>query len=351
MRYSLFFILTLLIISCNKDPDETNPVSSESNFSNGILVLNEGLFQQNNSTLSWIDLASNEVTNQVFLAQNNRPLGDTGNDMGRYGNKVYIVVNTSSTIEVIDRSSLKSIKQINLQLNNQGQQPRTIDFFNGKAYISSYDGYINVLDTTSLTIVNRIEVGSNPEGVTINNGYLYASNSGGLSFPDVDSTVFQIDLNTNQVIDTFVVGNNPGDIDSDLQGDIYVVKRGDYSSNDPSELIRISNDGSITNTGINASSITKHQDYLYISYYNYDNGESQVLVYDMLQESILTSNLIEASLVQTLYGALPTEHGSIYALDAMNFTNSGYIREFSSTGSLIQSFHVGLNPTKLLIYD
>jgi hypothetical protein len=338
-------------MSCNKDPDETDPNTSESIFNNGLLVLNEGLFQQNNSTLSWIDLTSDEVTNQVFLAQNNRPLGDTGNDMGNYGSKIYIVVNASSTIEVVDKSSLKSIKQISLQLNNQGQQPRSIEFYDGKAYISSYDGYVNVLDTSSLTIVDRIEVGANPEGITTSDGYLYVSNSGGLSFPDVDSTVFKVDLNSNLVIDTFIVGNNPGDIDSDLQGDLYVVKRGDYSSNDPSELIRISNNGVITNTGISASSIKRHGEYLYISYYNYDNGEGQIQVYDMIQESIVTSNLIDASLVQTLYGAIPDDNGSVYALDAMSFTNSGYIREFSSSGSIIQSFHVGLNPTKLIIYD
>lgn len=342
--------MALFIFSCNKDND-MNQESSNPSFNNGILVLNEGLFQQNNSTLSWIDLSSNEVTNQVFLNLNNRPLGDTGNDMGIYGGKIYIVVNASSTIEVLNKHTLKSISQISMQFNGQGQQPRYITFNNGKAYISSYDGYVNILDTTSLTIIERIQVGSNPEGVTVSNNNLFVANSGGLSFPDVDSTVFKIDLTSNQVVDTFVVGNNPGDIVADDEGDIYVVKRGDYSANDPSELIHISNSGIITNVGINASSLYKHDDNLYISYYNYDNGEGQVLVYDMVNESILFNDFIDGSQVETLYGAVTDKYGSIYALDAMNFTNTGYIRSFNSSGILTHSFHVGLNPTNVLIYE
>ena len=351
MKYNLILIVALLFFSCKKDDSNPDEVSPNSVFKTGILVLNEGLFQQNNSSLSWVDLSSNEVTEQVFLNLNNRPLGDTGNDMGIYGGKIYIIVNSSSTIEVLDKNTLKSVKQISMQFNGQGQQPRYIAFNTDKAYISSYDGYVNVLDTASLTIEDRIQVGENPEGVTISNGKLFVANSGGLSYPDVDSTVFKIDLISNEVIDTFIVGNNPGAVIADDQGDIYVVKRGDYSSNDPSELIRISNSGVITNTGINSSSLYKKGNHLYISYYNYDNGEGQVLIYDMSNESIISSNLIDGSQVETLYGAIPTNNGSVYALDAMNFTNSGYVRKFNSSGYLIESFHVGLNPTKVLIYE
>ena len=38
-------------------------------------------------------------------------------------------------------------------------------------------------------------------------------------------------------------------------------------------------------------------------------------------------------------------------MDAMNFTNTGYVREFDVSGTYVQSFHVGLNPNKILIYD
>lgn len=350
MNYKLLLITLIILISgCKKDkPEETQDQTS---LENGMLVLNEGLFQQNNSTLCWIDLTTQEVHQQIFLDQNDRPLGDTGNDMAQYAGKIYIVVNASSTIEVIDAKTLKSIKQIEMQHNGQGQQPRFIKFKDDKAYISSYDGYVNILNTNSLEITQRIAVGQNPEGLDIFNNKLYVANSGGLSFPDVDSTVYAIDLTTNTVTDTFVVGDNPGDLVTDQQGDIYVVKRGDYSASNPSELIRISSNGNVTNLGLNASFLTKKEGTLYISYYNYDTEVGSVSSYDMLGETIITNNLIDGAQMETLYGVQPGNNGAIYAQDAMNFTNSGYIRAFNASGTITDSYNVGLNPTKIIIYE
>jgi hypothetical protein len=349
MSFKLHYLaLVALLFSCEKEePNE----SITSGFENGILVLNEGLFQQNNASLSRIDLESNTVTNSLFLQLNERPLGDTGNDMLLYGNKIYIVVNASSTIEVLHKSTLKSIKQIKMQVNGQGQEPRALTSYQGKIYISSFDGFVNVLDTSSLSITDRIEVGPNPEGIDVYNGKLYVSNSGGLNFPNVDSTVYAIDLASNEVIDTFVVGNNPGELLSDNTGDIYVVKRGDYSINDPSVLVRISSIGSVVNSGIPATSLSKKGDLLYISYYNFNNGTSNVSVFDMDSETILSSELLNDGAVETLYGIQPGKEGNFFVFDAMNFTNTGYVKAFDATGNLMNSFHVGLNPTKILIYE
>lgn len=350
MNYRLLFIIVVLVaLGCKKEDPPVN--EDKKHYSNGLLVLNEGLFQQNNASLSWINLSAEEVTTQVFFKQNERPLGDTGNDMAIYGGKLYLVINASSTIEVLNKHTLKSIKQVQLQYNGQSQQPRFIKFYKNKAYITSYDGYINVLDTTTLTITKRIAVGENPEGLAIAGDKLYVANSGGLSYPDVDSTVYGIDLITETVKDTFIVGNNPGDLVSDDEGDIYVVKRGDYGENDPSELVKISDNGSVTNLGVDASFITKRQDILYISHYDYDTGEGTVSSFDMTTETLISSNLINGGEVETLYGVHPSSSGALHIYDAMNFTNTGYIRKFDASGTLVKSYHVGLNPTKLIRYE
>ena len=345
-----YILILLLFIGCKKDkiePYEDLP----STYSNGILVLNEGLFQQNNSTLSWIDLNSNEIRKDLFLAINNRLLGDTGNDLKRYGGKVYIVVNASSTVEVLDAKTLKSIKQIQLNYQSQGQQPRRIAFWKNKAYVSSYDGYVNIIDTSSLSVFSRIEVGQNPEDLAVMNDHLFVSNSGGLSFPNVDSTVFQIDLNTNQVIDTFVVGKNPGDLISDGNQNIYVVKRGDFTAN-PSELIKINvSTGSVENTSIPASTLSKDGSSMYISYYNYNTENSSVSLFDLNTETLVNSNLIGNNDITTLYGSFGFKNEQIICLDAMSFTNTGDLKIFNQTGNLTSSFQVGLNPNKILIYE
>ena len=164
MRLSSFFLLIVVLFSCDKDDNQ--PIVKES-LHNGMLVLCEGLFQQNNSSLSWIDLGTGGVSLDFFTAQNGRFLGDTGNDMQHYGSKIYIIVNNSNTVEVINKHNGKSVKQISMNNGSIGKQPRSIAFYQGKAFVTCYDGFVDVIDTTSLTVTQRISVGANPEGIAV----------------------------------------------------------------------------------------------------------------------------------------------------------------------------------------
>lgn len=342
-------LLLIVISSCNKE--DPSPTETKEYFKNGILVLSEGLFQQNNSTLTWIDKTTEEVIPSIFHTVNGRDLGDTGNDLKRYGGKIYIVMNGSSTIEVINALNLKSIKQIPLQHNGQAQQPRKIAFRNSKAYVTSFDGFVNVIDTTSLSVENRIAVGQNPEGLGVFEDQLFVCNSGGLNFPDVDSTVFQIDLNNNVVVDTFVVGANPGGVVVSNTGIVYVVKRGDYNAN-PSELIRINpTSGIVQNLSIFASSLHKNNDDLYISYYDYNTQQSNVSHFDLQQEVMVSQSLIASQDIQTLYGTYYLSGLGLACFDAMSFTNQGYLKIVNNNGSLIKTYSVGLNPNNLVNYE
>ena len=351
IKQTLFIsLIAFFFLGCKKDEEEKETLL-EDKFSNGLLVLHEGLFQQNNSTLAWVDLSTNKVTENLFLKINDRLLGDTGNDMKRYGGKIYVVVNASSTIEVIDARTLKSIKQIDIKYQNKAQQPRRIAFVKNKAYISSFDGYVNVLDTSSLTITKRIKVGANPEGITSYQDFVYVSNSGGLNFPNVDSTVYKIDASTQTVVDSFHVGANPGGIQVDQEGNVYVVKRGNYSDN-PSELVFIQiATREVIPLGIAASGITKRNNQLYISYFDYDTQNSNVSLYDMTTKSIINSTLIDNSQIETLYGVFPFTNNSLICLDAMEYTNSGYLKFFNQNGDLTQQISVGLNPNTIIYYE
>lgn len=316
------FVVLLLFVSCKKDTIEPNSEKGKV-YKNGILILNEGLFQQNNSSLSWLDLDKNEVTKDVFLAVNDRPLGDIANDMILYGSKIYIVVTGSSTIEVIDKNTLVSLKQIQFNYNNKAQQPRQITSYNGNVFVSSFDGYVTAIDTTTLKVTKRIKVGRNPEGIFVFDNSLYVANSGGLDANHPDSTVFKIDLNTLKVVDTFVVGKNPGELMGDDYNNIYVVKRGE-NSNNLSELVRINTlDNTVANLGVPVTTIAKRGDLLYLSVYDFNIGSSKVVLYDCLSQGVINSSFISNQDITTLYGVVPYRSNQLICFDAMNFTNSG----------------------------
>lgn len=140
-----FFLFPLFFIACDDLEDKPSivPESNGDVFETGtaeMYILSEGLFNQNNSSLARYSFNRQRCTNNYFSANNQRGLGDTANDIAIYGNKIYVVVNVSSTVEVIDFPTGKSIRQISmLRDNGSSRQPRAIAFDKDKAYICSYD--------------------------------------------------------------------------------------------------------------------------------------------------------------------------------------------------------------------
>lgn len=338
----------MTLFSCKKDEPQVTQVAE--NLDNGMIVLCEGLFQNNNASISWIDFESNAVTNNLFVAKTGRQLGDTGNDMQQYGGKIYIVVNVSSTIEVVDASTFKSIKQISMVNGGVSKQPRKLAFKGDKVYVTCYDGFVDVIDTASLTINQRIQVGSNPEGLSVANNKLYVANSGGLNFPLPDSTVSIIDLNTHTELQKLKVGMNPGGVITDSQGDVYVVTRGDYAGV-PSRMVRIDtqNDLLAETFSFDASSIYPMNDQFLISYYDYSTSVSSIGLFNPLTETMTNSNYLNTYSITTLYGMkYHSSRNTIFVFDAMNYSNTGYVREFSTAGIELTNYHVGLNPTQII---
>ena len=336
--------LSLILASCHKSQPVnlvTGPVAS------GVYVLNQGLFNANNSTLSFYDNTSQNVTTDVFTAANGRGLGDTGNDVEIYGSKMYIVVNVSSTIEVVDSRNAKSIKQIKLFNGATARQPRDIAFYKNNAFVTSYDGTVTVIDTVTLTVSQFITVGRNPEQLAVSNGKLYVANSGGLSYPNFDKTVSVIDLTSLTVIKTLTVIVNPQGVVADTHGNVYVLSAGDYGAT-PSGLTIIDNVADVVKktTNFDGSNMTIQGDNLYFT-----TSANKVIIYNAVSQSITNTNFISDGTVVTTPYSLAADGvtGEVYVTDAKNYTANGTLFVFDKTGKKEYSTIVGVNPGKVAI--
>jgi len=352
MRLINLFVLILIAYGCGKDNPDKNIPSLPANQLK-LLVLNEGLFQQNNASLSLVNLTTVEVFADVFSQINNRFLGDTGNDLVQYGGKIYVVVNNSNTIEVLDAKSLVVQKQISMQTSTGGKQPRNISCGNGKLFVTCFDGFLDVIDTTSLVVEKRIPVGLNPEDVLVTNGKIVVTNSGGLNFPQADSTVSVIDLNSLTELGRITVGKNPGMLIADNTGFVYAVARGNYGSI-PSRMVRIdlTNFTASVPYSFPVSAVYAFKDQFIVHAFDYNNNLSSISLFDPQAQQIVSSNFIDVNQFSTLYGiCYSPKTERIYCADAMNYTNTGYIKQFTVLGQFEKSFHVGLNPNKMLMIE
>lgn len=170
---------TAVMTSCSDDND--GPETYLQEYSTGAYVVNSGnMYNKIESSLTAIDYASSTATQKVFKAANGRSLGNTANDGIVYGNKIYLAVDQSNTIEVIDKKTKQSIKQIkttDLLGKAEGAEPRHIIADGGKVYFTTYGGYVAAVDTTSFALQKQWQVGSYPESLVIGNGNLYVANS------------------------------------------------------------------------------------------------------------------------------------------------------------------------------
>ena len=170
---------TAVMTSCSDDND--GPETYLQVYSTGAYVVNSGnMYNKIESSLTAIDYASSTATQKVFKAANGRSLGNTANDGIVYGNKIYLAVDQSNTIEVIDKKTKQSIKQIkttDLLGKAEGAEPRHIIADGGKVYFTTYGGYVAAVDTTDFALQKKWKVGNYPEGLVFGNGNLYVANS------------------------------------------------------------------------------------------------------------------------------------------------------------------------------
>lgn len=221
-------LFTAAMTSCSDDDSSWTDEPDLPSTSDCAYVLTQGNVYNNiEGGLNVINYDGNVNVN-VFKAANKRSLGDTPQCGVAYGSKIYIGTSQSNTIEIIDRSSYLSYKQIKLSEDtSNGSMPWSMVAHNGKVYVTMYDGHVARLDTTLMAIDKSVEVGANPGVSALYGDKLYVPISDGSKYPDYGKTIDIVDLNTMTVEKSFDVGTNPTEC---LVADnrLYVLTTGNY---------------------------------------------------------------------------------------------------------------------------
>lgn len=344
MKFRILLMCAVVAVACRKYPIDLEKRGPHSvALTEGMFVLNEGLFQHNNARLQFFP--KDDQAFDYFEEVIGRPLGDTGNDMKRYGSKLYVLVNVSSTLEVIDLNSGKSLKQLEMSTSTGPKQPRYLAFYGDKVLVSCYDGYVDIIDTTEFQVQKRVKVGQNPEQMCVIGDQLYVANSGGLNFPNVDSTLSIVNLTTWQE-HKITVGLNPGNVACDKLGNVYVIARGDYNTV-PSKLVRYSPSNQTTTTLLqNVSKIASFDQKMLLAYT--ENSTTKLGVFEPFSGVFNLTDFIPLNDHVTFYNVqYSAENQKVYTFDARSYVNTGLVRQYSKTGELEATFESQIIPTSI----
>ncbi|WP_114939297.1 YncE family protein [Mucilaginibacter endophyticus] len=361
--------MVLLVASCRKAPQvipeqvETIFAPDPSSTIKGMYLLNEGNMNMNKASLDFVDFRTGVYKRNIYNEANpsvTKGLGDVGNDIGIYGSKMYVVVNISNKVEVLDVKTAKKLAQIDIT------NCRYVTFHKNKAYVSAYlgkvgdpkapNGIVAEIDTASLQIERKVTVGRQPEEMAIVGEKLYIANSGGYSPPDYERTVSVIDLASFTELKRIDVAINLDRLKADRYGDIYVTSRGDYYSI-PSKLFVIDTktDAIKKTFDIAASNLWIDDDtaYIYSTEWSYPQ-QKNTISYTMLNvkdETVLSSKFItdgtEKKIVVPYGIAVNPVTKDVFVTDAGNYVASGTLYCFDKNGRMKWQVQAGDIPAHM----
>ena len=181
--FAVMALGTTLLTSCLGDDKTDQP--AEYVVTNGALIVNNGNSTNGiDGTLTFLDYETGEARQGVFKNANGMSLGGTPNSVMCYGDRVYVAGSDENAVFVMNKKTFKLIEKISTtdeMGEAEGAMPRSLTAYEDKVFVSTYGGYVAVIDTLTLSVRNTYKVGSYPEGMAVgtkdNVPYLYVANS------------------------------------------------------------------------------------------------------------------------------------------------------------------------------
>lgn len=228
-HYLLFLPILFGIQSCEKE----SAVSTQIAVSKGVLVLNEGNFMGGNATVTYRDLISGELSSDLFQGNNGFYLGDVGQSLLQLDGKIYLVVNNSGKIEVLNSSDFKSVMTI------QGlNSPRyLLKVGTDKAYVTDlYAKKITILKLSTGTKIGEIPLPYWTEELLLLNGKVYIGTV-------ENDKVYLVDPVSDAITDSIQTAFSPGSLAADKEGNLWVLCYGSETASQNGSVYKITAPG------------------------------------------------------------------------------------------------------------
>jgi len=346
----IFLLIAVCFTACEKNDPILIPESGES--LSGVFILNQGGWGLNNAGISYYDFETGEFRFDIA----NQSLGDLGEDMIAYGSKLYVTVSNSGRVTIFDLKTRTRIKDIDLMDGEQPRQPRYLAPYNGKVYVSTYDGNVVRIDTASLSQDGITPVGPNPEGIAAVNGKLYVANSGGLVLEYAyNNTLSIVDIAGFKEEKTLTVGLNPCYVHADSYGNVYLSYIGNYVNISPGFQKIDTKTNTVTDIPIPAIQdfvITGDSLYFYGVTYNPDYSTNCTFgIYNVKTEKLVADKLItDGTNIQTAYGIGVNEKTKEVYISDTDYSNPGTVYVFGPDGKKTNTLNVGVNACRFVFY-
>lgn len=313
--------------------------------SKGIIVINEGVFGQNNAGITYHNFENGSTTQNIYASANSgSALGDNANSIFTFNGKGYIAVDNSNKIEIVDLSNFKSLGFINL---GAGGSPREIIILDSTTgYVTSlYSNSVIKFNPSTKSAIKNISVGNYPEGIVHSSGKLFVANSG---FGN-SNTISVIDVASDAVVKTLQVAANPRIMFKDNAGNVYAVCSGLYTdSTGRGGIFKISSstatvtDSIIVYKNPGEAALVDNNTIIVVN----NNGAFKVnLASRIVADTAFVSSIKINPTFGVIYSIAYDElRGKLYFGNPKDFQQNGELVEFDLNGKELNRIPTGINP-------
>jgi len=355
----LLTAIVLLTACSNSDPGtEEEPFEAQGR---GVFVLCEGNFNAGNATLSYYNPETRAVENAVFQRANDRRLGDTGQSISLHNGTAYIAVENSGIIWAIDAETFRVRGQLTTGQTEHMTNPRYIHFLSDtKAYVTDlYAPYITIFNPKTMDYVGDIST-DQPEAF----GYCSTEQMvqyGSEIFTNCwsySNRLLVVDTRSDALSATIELTSwQPKSMVLDARGKLWVVTDGGYETEEDSfsdnvpHLYRIDAAtheielDQALDTDESSVQLATNPDGTILYLINNDVYRMGITDMHLPVRPFIKADVNDRGIRHKLYGiGVDPHNGEIYVGDAVDYSQSGVVRRYSSEGTLIDQFRVGINP-------
>lgn len=352
----------------NGEPSDYEVVDAAVNASakpSGIYLVNQGNQGSNKARLDFLNFHNGFYIRDVFTEYNPevvKGLGDTGNDVQVYKGKVFVAVNGSHKVEIMDAYSMKRLAQVDVP------NCRFIAFDGNHAYVTSYvakdkeslktqKGALYCIDLDTYKVTGQVTVGYQPEQLVIMDGKAYVANSGGY-VAGYDDTVSVVDLKSMKVEYDIKVAINLGLMLVDAEGTIWVSSQGNFSdvSSTLNYLVKKGDKYELGGSvNVPVSSMALAGDKIYVigstytppawaltTTYNIVNAKTR-----KLESGSFITDGTESDIATAFTVTVNPGNGDIYVTDAKDYVSSGTLHCYTGSGKHKWSVRTGDIPARI----
>ncbi len=348
IKHKLLIVFILAVFtSCEKEPVDV--VYSDLGDKKGVFITCEGNFMYGNASLSFYDKENQVVYNNVFFARNRAPLGDVAQSAASDGKHLFIVVNNSGKVMVLDKKTLEFRHVISDLVS-----PRYIHFVNStKAYISDlYARRITIIDPSDFTKKGFIDVSSGESNTTRHPTETFAQIGTRVFVTcwSFDNQILVIDSETDKITGAITVPMQPKKIVVDVNQKLWVLSDGSFKGApggyEQPALVRIDPE---TLTIEQVFRWTGRDEFSGDLQLNPAKDSLYFIAGDLYKMAVSSRKMPDAAIVSAgtrLFFSLGIDpaNGDIYLADAIDYLQNSIIYRYTANGQPADSFRAGVNP-------